>query len=766
MLLALVALTGQAQNKVWNDVITAHTNTSNTVTVTKVAFYDDRTEVSLHVDYVAGQWIRIMKDTFLGVDKKRYAAKRTTVLTLGEQYILPTDTLDFDIIFEPVPQDVKSINLIEPNGWQFANIRSASILPTGILNTYWRDEATGDWLIGIDRHHVIYKSKIYDMATLTEKKDAYTLQLTDGPTIQVGKMKKGLRTFTIGKDKPVVCSIITTATLPDYPTKDTRTGFVDNNFRMGDSVTIVGWLKDMPPGMLEQNPEFNVMFENILTDNENSHFAKMDSLGRFTLKMPLMNTSEVFIDWRRTTIQTVLEPGKTYFLLYNFWTGQKLWMGDDVRVQNELLKYARSRALRSAAPVPYNEQNVDLMAYWAKCDSARLIQEARLKALQESHPTLSQRFVDYQAGYFRTEQGHNMMQARYCAQGRPVPREYVDYVGKNFWQKAPKPYTQYRDFNTFMRDFLNQVENDRGHVELTDAEFFKRFEEEGMIVLTDEEKATWATYVKEKPQVQAKINAAKTKEEKMAIAEAYDNSETFAKVKALVERYEPILNTFGTLHLLDIVDSLGSDRTLRDLVLAQRLLHRIDGTRQPLDSATLALAEAKIQLPVALTSVKSLNDKYLALQRRDISKSPSLKTAEDLANMSDGEKMLRKLIEPYQGKIILLDIWGTWCGPCKAALSHSQQEYARLKDYDLVYLYLANASPDESWKSVIKEYEVLGDNVVHYNLPAAQQNAIEHFLKVNSFPTYKLIDRDGTILEVNANPRDLEGLARLLDQMK
>ena len=152
MLLALVALTGQAQNKVWNDVITAHTNTSNTVTVTKVAFYDDRTEVSLHVDYVAGQWIRIMKDTFLGVDKKRYAAKRTTVLTLGEQYILPTDTLDFDIIFEPVPQDVKSINLIEPNGWQFANIRSASILPTGILNTYWRDEATGDWLIGIDRH--------------------------------------------------------------------------------------------------------------------------------------------------------------------------------------------------------------------------------------------------------------------------------------------------------------------------------------------------------------------------------------------------------------------------------------------------------------------------------------------------------------------------------------------------------------------------------------------------------------------------------------
>ena len=134
--------------------------------------------------------------------------------------------------------------------------------------------------------------------------------------------------------------------------------------------------------------------------------------------------------------------------------------------------------------------------------------------------------------------------------------------------------------------------------------------------------------------------------------------------------------------------------------------------------------------------------------------------------MSDGEQILRKLIEPYKGKIILLDIWGTWCGPCKDALSRSQAEYERLKDYDLVYLYLANNSSDESWKNVIKMYDVTGDNVVHYNLPAAQQNAIEAFLQVEAFPTYKLIDRNGTILDVNADPRNLEGLARVLEQMQ
>ena len=58
-----------------------------------------------------------------------------------------------------------------------------------------------------------------------------------------------------------------------------------------------------------------------------------------------------------------------------------------------------------------------------------------------------------------------------------------------------------------------------------------------------------------------------------------------------------------------------------------------------------------------------------------------------------------------------------------------------------------------------------GDNVVHYNLPAEQQVAIERFLGVNSYPTYKLIDRNGNILDVNADPRDLNALEGLLKSM-
>ena len=136
-------------------------------------------------------------------------------------------------------------------------------------------------------------------------------------------------------------------------------------------------------------------------------------------------------------------------------------------------------------------------------------------------------------------------------------------------------------------------------------------------------------------------------------------------------------------------------------------------------------------------------------------------SSKDVADMSDGEKILRKLVEPYKGKIILIDVWGTWCSPCRQALSKSKEEFERLAPYDVIFLYLANNSDEESYKNVIKEYNVTGENVVHYNLPDVQQSAVENFLKVNGYPTYRLIDRNGNLLDANADPRNLDAFDTL-----
>jgi hypothetical protein len=56
--------------------------------------------------------------------------------------------------------------------------------------------------------------------------------------------------------------------------------------------------------------------------------------------------------------------------------------------------------------------------------------------------------------------------------------------------------------------------------------------------------------------------------------------------------------------------------------------------------------------------------------------------------------------------------------------------------------------------------------VAHYNLPNEQQAAIERHLDVHAWPTYKLFNRNGELLDINVDPRNLEELARLLERMK
>ena len=767
-MIALIATTGQAQTKVWDNIVMGYAN-APIINVNRVALYADRTDVSLHIDYRKGRQMGFSRGTALKAGGKEYKVTGATVIKLDEPYTMPEDTLNLTLTFEPLPMTTQRFDFTSPDGLQLLNIRNANSLPEDITNTYWRNESTGDWMIGITPNHVIYKNKVWDIVSQTEKKDAYTLTINDGTIIKVGKMKKGQRIITIGKEKPATCSPIVTAALPDYPTKDMRKGFVDNGYRTNDSVTIIGWMKDMPQQAWERGKEFSVGIENIFRDKEESSYAKMDSLGRFTLKMPILNSSQVFLDWGRTSKSTVLEPGKTYFLLYDFMAGQMLWMGDDVRVQNELL--AHPHDWNSDRIEDKEEGKVTAMEFKARTDDSRAASMTKLQNCLAQHPNLSQRYIDYLTGYYLTSQGEAMMQARYSIPGYDLPKEYMDYVGNELWKKACKPYTLYRDFSTFIRDYLNHLrDTQQGDWGILFRNTALRLEQQGVVTLTDKEREALNHYIIMHNQLEAGVKNDISQQERDSLINAFNSSETVTTLNALIKRLgKPLqdeMNFASYRQTLAVLDSIGCDRTLRDISLARQFYRAINESRDPLPDVAVNMMEQEVQLPSAKAAVMALQNKYLEIQQRDITKSGILKSNNDVANMSDGEQILRKITEPYRGRLVLLDIWGTWCGPCKAALSHSQEEYERLKDYNLVYLYLANRSPEDGWKNVIKEYNVTGENVVHYNLPADQQSAVEHFLQVHSWPTYKLIDRDGKVLDVNADPRNLEALARLLENLK
>ena len=766
ILLALVVTTGWAQQKVWDNVVTGHTNVPY-FKVTKVAIYDDRTEVFLRLEVpqqMAGESVPLATKPMLTADGKSYAVKGATVISLTEPYIIPAGgKVDFSLIFEPIPENTYMISVAEPNLWSITNVHDADSQPTGIADTYWRNEATGDWLIGFAKQHVIYNNKVWDIVGHTEKKDAYTLTLYDGTAIRVGKMKNGLRQIAIGKNKAIVCSPITGAALPDYPTKDIRKGFVDNGYNPKDSVTIIGWLKDMPEEARRQGGDFKVDVTNFLVDEEETTYTKMDSLGRFTLKMPLLNSSEVFIDWDRSHQRSMLEPGKTYFYLSDFMTGQTLWMGDDVRVQNELFKYPLDwKSIRM------EDSDKDFDKYIASVDSLLKAQSAIIDQLCEEHPTLSTRFNTFRKGNTLWQQARDFGQSRFRGPNFQLPDNARHYAYDYFWTKMEKPYTLHSGLSGFLRDYLDDAADARNAVfSYNIRDNYKDFasNDEELALLT-----RWKKWIDESTAIIEAEPTAEAKERKSHELDSL-NADQIKEVDKIVQspRASKIIHgglLVNTLkqHQLTL-DSLRADPFIKDVWLTRQALSHIDHDRTSLLPNIVDTLKAMIGNPDCIAMIEKQNDQYLAIENREFDKLV-LKSSDNLADLSEGEALLKKILEPYKGKFVLLDIWGTWCGPCKEALSHSTEEYARLKDYDIQYLYLANESPQTSWENVIKEYNVSGPNVAHYNLPREQQAAIEHHLGVHAWPTYKLFNRDGELLDLKVSAFDLEGLAGLLEQLK
>ena len=766
LMLALTAIAVGAQNKkqiIWNNVQTGYSVARDFLKITNVAMYDDRTEVSFSLNFYGDRReVGFSKDISIYVnddEKKPYKAKSATVIELDKPYKMTSDTLNFAITFEPVPIDTKMLTIVDKKlGFGMANIHNSDFIPEGITNTYWRNNATGDWLIGIAKHHLIFDSKVWDIESRTDEKGGYIIKTTDGKTVKIGKLKKGVRTFAIDGRKPVVCSPIVTNGLPDYPLKDNREDFVDNDFADGDSVTIVGWLKDMPQNEWKVGKEFKIYFDNIFTRKQESFYTKMDSLGRFTLKFPLVNTTTILMDWKRTTHSTVLEPGKTYFFLKDFKNNQMLFMGDDVRLQNEIAacQHFGSINLRYES---FEASENGAMAYKHQIDSLTANAFANLQKYAELHPNISQRYINRFTKELKSEQAKQLMEFRYHM--RTLPQEYVDFVTNELWDRKYIIGSEYATFMRYFFEYQNDNYNDRS------APAMLKFLKEKGVTFTDKENKIIEEYPEKLKNIIAEIDAAKNDDEKRKLANAFNTSEHVTVVDSLLQKYGEQISVLGYKNILAIADSVcGNDKILRDVCITQLIYgDAIFNQRKSLNPSLLAFAEKEIKLPSAKKFLMEQQKKYLAFEQKGANL-PVFKSADNVANMTDGEKILRKIIEPYKGKIVLLDVWGTWCVPCKSALSHSKEEFEAFKDYDIVYLYLANNSPEKAWKNVINEYNVTGDNVAHYNLPADQQSAIENFLNISSFPSYRIIDTEGNIIDLKVNARDFEATKQIFEKLK
>jgi thiol-disulfide isomerase/thioredoxin len=96
-------------------------------------------------------------------------------------------------------------------------------------------------------------------------------------------------------------------------------------------------------------------------------------------------------------------------------------------------------------------------------------------------------------------------------------------------------------------------------------------------------------------------------------------------------------------------------------------------------------------------------------------------------------------LERLRGKVVVMDFWATWCGPCRASVGELKELVKKYPSDRLVLISISADDSDKDWRKFIDKNKM---NWVHYR---DDDNKVLQLFNVHAFPTYMVIDGNGLI---------------------
>ncbi len=664
------------------------------------------------------------------------------------------------------------------------NVCVTDTLPAWCLGN-WNNMHHQLWTYGLYEKFAIHEADFWTYGQIKPGKNNCIVTLTNGHrkvTLRLKRMKNGQMEIAKGKQK-YNSYVLAAEGLPSYPGKDTSS-FATIRY-CPDTVILRGYFRNWEKLPQQQrNMPLEIYKNDFLKDSQLKFYSDVDTLGRFELKIAVDGLEELVVDWRFLRHKIYVQPKEKVFIFadalqllegtrqptkekYLNYVRHVQFMGDNARFHTEFA-YCPTVNQRSDSESKM-ESDTELLA---SLQSDLSSFEQQFNSFRQQHPTLSRQTVSLVHMNALFEQGYILLQNQYNIrkQGRrSFEPAYEKYIRQNIPLNCEWYYLSNRLFRVFVRDLQNYdilqkaiyLPSSRSFFvpsEITHQMLFDQLRKEEDASAEELEKITRFE------KFEALQNQLYQSGDTAALQKFLKEQETTASellVFVHSERTRAIHDFLTLKKKAESIKHLFPSSYLQQLLTGSLFMKTFEEKRCPMDRRTEELANELIHSPEILNKIKTENQKYQELASQKFSWLESLKNTEHLKEYKDSKQLFQQLIAPYRGKVIYLDIWGTWCGPCRQQMQYVGAVKELFKGLPVVFMYLANRSDEKTWKNIIRQYNLTGEQVVHYRLPDEQEYQIERLLQIEGYPTFILLDQEGNIVNPNApRPQSQEQLVK------
>jgi thiol-disulfide isomerase/thioredoxin len=172
--------------------------------------------------------------------------------------------------------------------------------------------------------------------------------------------------------------------------------------------------------------------------------------------------------------------------------------------------------------------------------------------------------------------------------------------------------------------------------------------------------------------------------------------------------------------------------------------------------STSFVALQKKQTEMKYGQLKMMYDQAMLTKKMNNTKAPSF----DYVNYKGGKSKL----EDFKGKFVYIDLWATWCGPCRAEIPFLKEVEKKYHDKNIVFMSISidKQTDMEKWKKMIKEKELGGVQLFADN--DWNSKFVQDF-KVTGIPRFILIDPNGKVVNADAPRPSSPELASVFDKL-